>query len=198
MAWRDCQSADTCEWAMTGSPQPSLLGPVQRAVLVIAAVALAIGLTLVRGGLQSASPLDQLARRSLEPEVALSNGRPTMIEFYADWCQVCREMAPAMLQLEQAQANRIDVVMVNVDNPRWQDLVDRYDVNGIPQLNLFDAEGQAVGRSVGLRHEDELQQLAEALLSGEALPQLRGVGSSSVRTANSVSTGPGAGPRSHS
>ena len=121
-----------------------------------------------------------------------------MIEFYADWCQVCREMAPAMLQLEQAQANRIDVVMVNVDNPRWQDLVDRYDVNGIPQLNLFDAEGQAVGRSVGLRHEDELQQLAEALLRGEALPQLRGVGSSSVRTANSVSTGPGAGPRSHS
>lgn len=183
---------------MTGSPQPSLLGPVQRAVLVIAAVALAIGLTLVRGGLQSASPLDQLARRSLEPEVALSNGRPTMIEFYADWCQVCREMAPAMLQLEQAQANRIDVVMVNVDNPRWQDLVDRYDVNGIPQLNLFDAEGQAVGRSVGLRHEDELQQLAEALLRGEALPQLRGVGNSSVRTASSVSTGPGAGPRSHS
>lgn len=183
---------------MTGSPQPSLLGPVQRAVLVIAAVALAIGLTLVRGGLQSASPLDQLARRSLEPEVALSNGRPTMIEFYADWCQVCREMAPAMLQLEQAQANRIDVVMVNVDNPRWQDLVDRYDVNGIPQLNLFNADGQTVGRSVGLRHEDELQQLAEALLRGEALPQLRGVGSSSVRTANSVSTGPGAGPRSHS
>ena len=46
-----------------------------------------------------------------------------MIEFYADWCQVCREMAPAMLQLEQKQANRLDVVMVNVDNPRWQDLV---------------------------------------------------------------------------
>ena len=182
---------------MTGSSQPSLLGPLQRTVLVIAALALAIGLTLVRGGLQSGSPLDQLARRSLEPEVALSNGRPTMIEFYADWCQVCREMAPAMLQLERAQANRLDVVMVNVDNPRWQDLVDRYDVNGIPQLNLFDAEGEAVGRSVGLRREDELQQLADALLNGEALPQLRGVGSISVRTAGMVPAGQGAGPRSH-
>ena len=182
---------------MTGSSQPSLLGPLQRTVLVIAALALAIGLTLVRGGLQSGSPLDQLARRSLEPEVALSNGRPTMIEFYADWCQVCREMAPAMLQLERAQANRLDVVMVNVDNPRWQDLVDRYDVNGIPQLNLFDAEGEAVGRSVGLRREDELQQLADALLNGEALPQLRGVGSISVRTTGTVPAGQGAGPRSH-
>jgi len=182
---------------MTGSSQPSLLGPVQRAVLVIAALALAIGLTLARGGLQSASPLDQLARRSLEPDTALSNGRPTVIEFYADWCQVCREMAPAMLQLEQAQANRLDVVMVNVDNPRWQDLVDRYDVNGIPQLNLFNAEGQAIGRSVGLRREEELEQLAEALLRGEPLPQLRGVGGSSLRTTSSVSAGPGAGPRSH-
>ena len=102
-----------------------------------------------------------------------------------------------MLQLERAQANRLDVVMVNVDNPRWQDLVDRFDVNGIPQLNLFDAEGEAVGRSVGLRGEDELQQLADALLNGEALPQLRGVGSISVRTAGTVPTGQGAGPRSH-
>ena len=182
---------------MTGSPQSSLLGPVQRTVLVIAAVALAIGLTLARGGLQSGSPLDQLARRSLEPEVALSNGRPTIIEFYADWCQVCREMAPAMLQLEQAQANRLDVVMVNVDNPRWQDLVDRYDVNGIPQLNLFNAEGQSVGRSVGLRREQELKQLAASLINGEPLPQLQGVGPSSLRTADSVASGLGAGPRSH-
>lgn len=182
---------------MTGSSQPSLLGPVQRTVLVVVALALAIGLSLVRGGLQNESPLDQLARRSLEPDVALSNGRPTVIEFYADWCQVCREMAPAMLQLEQKQANRLDVVMVNVDNPRWQDLVDRYDVNGIPQLNLFDAEGQAVGRSVGLRREDDLQQLTDALVNGAPLPQLQGIGLSNVRTASAVPTAPGAGPRSH-
>ena len=182
---------------MTGAPQSSPLGPVQRSILVIAAVALAIGLTLSRGGLQTGSPLDQLARRSLEPEVALSNGRPTIVEFYADWCQVCREMAPAMLQLEQAQANRLDVVMVNVDNPRWQDLVDRYDVNGIPQLNLFDAQGQPVGRSIGLRREQELQQLSAALINGEPLPQLQGVGASSIRNYGTVASGLGAGPRSH-
>ena len=142
---------------MTGSSQPPLLGQAQTVVLGVIAVARAVGLTVVRGGLQSGSPLDQLARRSLEPDVALANGRPTMIEFYADWCQVCREMAPAMLQLEQSQRGQLDVVMVNVDNPRWQDLVDRYDVNGIPQLNLFDAAGQPVGRSIGLRREQELQ-----------------------------------------
>lgn len=130
---------------MTGTPESSPLGTAQRWVLVLIAVALAMGLVVLRGGIQSESPMEQLARRSLDPQTALTNGRPTLIEFYADWCQVCREMAPSMLTLEKQSRDRLDVVLVNVDNPRWQDLVDRYDVNGIPQLNLFNAEGKPRG-----------------------------------------------------
>ena len=104
---------------MTGSPQPMPLGRLQQVVLVVIAVALSIGLLLMRGGIQSETPMEQLARRSVDPDVALTNGKPTLIEFYADWCQVCREMAPAMLELERSTQNRLDVVLVNVDNPRW-------------------------------------------------------------------------------
>ena len=183
---------------MTGSSPQPLLGPVQRAVLVVAALVLAVVLTTMRGGLQSASPLEQLARQSLEPEVALSNGRPTMVEFYADWCQVCRELAPAMLKLERSTQQQLDVVMVNVANPRWQDLVDRYDVNGIPQLNLFDANGDAVGRSIGLRREEELSLLANALIQGSPLPSLQGLGRVSERGDESPEQASlTAGPRSH-
>ena len=183
---------------MTGSSPQPLLGPVQRIVLVVAAIVLAVGLTMMRGGLQSGSPLEQLARRSLTPDVALSNGRPTMIEFYADWCQVCREMAPAMLKLEQSTQQQLDVVMVNVDNPRWQGLVDRYDVNGIPQLNLFNAEGDAVGRSIGLRGEQELSLLADALIQDSPLPSLQGLGRVSERTDDAPQQASlTAGPRSH-
>ena len=190
---------------MTGTPESSPLGTAQRWVLVLIAVALAFGLVILRGGIQSESPMEQLARRSLDPQTALSNGRPTLIEFYADWCQVCREMAPAMLELEQSSRERLDVVLVNVDNPRWQDLVDRYDVNGIPQLNLFNAEGEPKGRSLGLRSPEELQILSAALLENEPLPALPGVGSisrlpdpsSADSTLAGVSSQPTAGPRSH-
>ena len=183
---------------MTGSSPQPLLGPVQRIVLVVAAIVLAVGLTMMRGGLQSGSPLEPLARRSLAPDVALSNGRPTMIEFYADWCQVCREMAPAMLKLEQSMQQQLDVVMVNVDNPRWQDLVDRYDVNGIPQLNLFNAEGDAVGRSIGLRRDEELSLLADALMQDSPLPSVQGLGRVSERTDDPPQQASlTAGPRSH-
>ena len=190
---------------MTRTPESSPLGTAQRWVLVLVAVALALGLVMLRGGIQSESPMEQLARRSLDPQTALSNGRPTLIEFYADWCQVCREMAPAMLELEQSSRERLDVVLVNVDNPRWQDLVDRYDVNGIPQLNLFNAEGEPKGRSLGLRSSEELQILSAALLENQPLPALPGVGSisrlpdpsSADSTLAGVSSQPTAGPRSH-
>ena len=190
---------------MTGTPESSPLGTAQRWVLVLIAVALAVGLVILRSGIQSESPMEQLARRSLDPQIALTNERPTLIEFYADWCQVCREMAPSMLDLEKRSRDRLDVVLVNVDNPRWQDLVDRFDVNGIPQLNLFNAKGEPKGRSIGLRNAEELQLLTTALLEDQPLPALPGVGNinrlltpSSASSALAGDPSPAtAGPRSH-
>ena len=161
---------------MTDSAPNSGLTKLQKILLLVSALALAVGLFLVRNGGSIESPLDQLARRSLSPEVALSNGRPTILEFYADWCEVCREMAPAMLEVEQRHSTDLDVVLVNIDNPRWLDLTDRYDVTGIPQLNLFSAEGTMRGRSLGGRSESELNSIANALIDGSPLPSIAGVG----------------------
>jgi thiol:disulfide interchange protein len=167
-------------------------------VLSVLAAALALGLLLLRGGLQPAAPLEKLARQSLDLPVALADGRPTLVEFYADWCEACRAMAPAMETIEQQHRGELDVVLLNVDNPRWQPEIDRYEVNGIPQLELFDAEGAAIGRSLGARSGSELEALSHALIAQTPLPNLPGVGSRSV-----LATDPGraatamAGPRSH-
>ena len=184
---------------MTGSTPQPLLGQAQKLLLLAVALGLAVTLVAVRGGFQSESPLEQLARRSLEPDVALTNGRPTVIEFYADWCQACRAMAPAMLSLEQSTQGKLDVVMVNVDNPRWQDLLDRYDVNGIPQLDLFGPDGTPRGRSIGLRQPEDLKAISDALILEKPLPGLQGMGSvSPVRSSDLATTGTTTGPRSHS
>jgi thiol-disulfide isomerase/thioredoxin len=167
-------------------------------LLGVLAGALALALLLLRGGLQPAAPLEKLARQSLDLPVALADGRPTLVEFYADWCEACRAMAPAMETIEQRHRGELDVVLLNVDNPRWQPEIDRYEVNGIPQLELFDANGGAVGRSLGARSGPELEALSDALIAQTPLPNLPGVGSRSpLSAAGSLGAAAMAGPRSH-
>ena len=185
----------------SSSPNPGL-GPSERLLLLLLAVLLAAGLVWFRGGLHPEAPLERLARQSLDLPVALRNGKPTVVEFYADWCEACRSMAPAMETIEAQHRGELDVVLLNVDNPRWQLELERFDVNGIPQLDLFDAAGAPVGRSIGARSTAELQALSGALIAGEPLPALAGMGAVSSLDASPDATvdtkaATMAGPRSH-
>jgi thiol:disulfide interchange protein len=47
--------------------------------------------------------LNQLAANAMQYDEALANGRPTLVEFYADWCVVCREMAKEIYRAEQVR-----------------------------------------------------------------------------------------------
>jgi thiol:disulfide interchange protein len=182
----------------TGSAtdQP-LLGRRARLLLAALGAALALALFLLRGGLQPAAPLEKLARQSLDLSVALGDGRPTLVEFYADWCEACQAMAPAMETIEQQHHGELDVVLLNVDNPRWQPELDRYEVNGIPQLELFDASGAAIGRALGARSRPELESLTTALIAQSPLPQLAGLASQSRLQPPPAAATTMAGPRTH-
>ena len=175
------------------------LGRRERLLLAALAALLALALFLLRGGLQPAAPLELLARQSLDLPTALSDGRPTVVEFYADWCEACQAMAPAMETIVKEHHDQLDVVLLNVDNPRWQPEIDRYDVNGIPQLQLFDASGTTVGRALGARSKPELDAISTALIANTPLPELAGLARQS--NLSGLSPQPAAamaGPRSHS
>tara|TARA_B100000965_G_C19070658_1_gene531924 strand:- start:162 stop:575 length:414 start_codon:yes stop_codon:yes gene_type:complete len=121
------------------------------------------------------------------PEQALSNGRPTMFEFYADWCEACKEMAPDMIDLKKQNSNKVDVVLLNVDNPRWEDLINKYEVNGIPQLTFFDDKGNFRGFSLGVRKYNELNQIFLALIDNSELPSFTNLSNSSDLTSKGYS-----------
>ncbi|WP_269609548.1 thioredoxin domain-containing protein [Prochlorococcus marinus] len=146
------------------------LSSLQKIFLVFLSIFLVMGLFFFRGEFKSNAMLDQLAKNSLEPEKALSNGRPTVIEFYADWCEACKEMAPYMVNIKKQNYNKVDVVLLNVDNSRWFDLIEKYDVNGIPKLIFFDAKGEFKGSAIGVRKYSELNEIFIALISNLELP----------------------------
>ncbi len=143
------------------------LGKIQRVFLLLIALAFSVLLFFLKGGLTSQAPLDELARESLNPYLALSNGKPTVIEFYADWCEVCREMAPMILSVEKKFSTHIDFVLLNVDNPEWLELLDEYQVTGIPQFNFFDETGLYSFKAIGRRSDQEFLVLINTLLKNE-------------------------------
>ena len=142
----------------------------QKYFLVFISFLLVISLLFLRNNFKTSAMLDQLAKNSLLPETALSNGRPTVFEFYADWCEACKEMAPDMITVKKNNANRVDVVLLNVDNSRWFDLIDKYNVNGIPQLTFFDDKGEFKGFSLGVRKYSELDEIFLALVNNSEMP----------------------------
>nr|AUG32510.1 thioredoxin-like protein TxlA [Paulinella longichromatophora] len=157
-------------------PSDTLLGEWEKILLLVIAVLFSIVLLLLKGNLRSEAPLDRLARNSLDLQIALKNGRPTLLEFYADWCEVCREMALTIEELKINEQDTINIVLLNVDNPQWQNELDKYNVKGIPHIELFNSIGIDVGQILGAHTSAEIKILTQALINKTALPKLPGMG----------------------
>ena len=102
---------------------------------------------------QSTYLLKSFGELSIEPEIAFKNNKPTFLEFYAEWCEVCKEMAPKVSALKKEYENDINFVFLNVDNQKWGNYIRKYNVNGIPQINLFNREGNLKSTFVGKQEE---------------------------------------------
>ncbi len=154
---------------MENNSQQNPLSQVQKILFLVLSIVLAALLLIFRNQFSISKSLDQLARNSLAPEIALTNNKPTIFEFYADWCEVCKEMAPSMINAEKLNKDKLDFVFLNVDNEKWLDLLSIYGVNGIPQMNFFDQSGNLKGKSIGLRSFEEIMEISNALIKSEEL-----------------------------
>ncbi len=163
------------------------LSGFQKYFLAFLSICLVISLFFIRNGFKANAMLDQLAKNSLLPENALSNGKPTVFEFYADWCEACKEMAPDMIEAKKQNANKVDIVLLNVDNSRWLDLIEKYNVNGIPKLVFFDDKGQFKGFSLGVRKYNELNEIFLDLINNSKLPSFTKVSNLSNLPSENIS-----------
>ena len=84
----------------------------------------------------------QMATETISYENAIVNSKPTLVEFYADWCTTCQSMSPTLKSLKEKYTPEINFVMVNIDNPDNQTLIEEYQVSGVPQWNFLNSEGE--------------------------------------------------------
>jgi len=102
--------------------------------------------------------LKSFGELSVEPEIAFTNNKPTFLEFYAEWCEVCKEMAPQVSAFKNEYEKDINFVFLNVDNQKWGNYIQKYAVNGIPQVNLFDKKGYLISTFIGKQEEIKMRE----------------------------------------
>ncbi|MGW7196358.1 thioredoxin [Streptomyces chryseus] len=105
-----------------------------------------------------AAGVDEVTDASFETEV-LTSGRPVLVEFTADWCGPCRQLAPVLSAVAREEADRLKVVQLDVDVNPGTTL--RYGVLSMPTLIVF-RDGEPVKQMVGARPKRKLlQELAD-------------------------------------
>jgi thioredoxin-like negative regulator of GroEL len=181
------------------NPTPSFIKQLRNLIIVLAATMLAVGIFL---GLQTESStvsLTDLEEGSTPYEVALENGKPTLIEFYANWCTSCMAMAPEIKELEVEYADTVNFVMLNVDNTKWLPELTQYRVDGIPHFVFLGEDGTAIAEAIGEVPRTVMAENLDALIAKETLPYAKATGQqSALKSGNTSKTPSKTDPRSHS
>ena len=112
--------------------------------------------------------LKSFGELSMDPELSFKNNKPTFLEFYAEWCEVCKEMAPQVSKLREEYRQDINFVFLNVDNPKWENYIRKFDVNGIPQINLFNKDGDLEAKFIGKQEEKNIKGSIINLFEGKS------------------------------
>nr|WP_047838884.1 thioredoxin [Burkholderia gladioli] len=106
------------------------------------------------------SDLKSVTEASFEADV-MTNSRPVLIDFWAEWCGPCKALAPTLEKVARNFEGKVDIVKVNVDE--HPALRERFGVRGIPALVLVNG-GQEAGRIVGNRSATQLASYLDAHL----------------------------------
>lgn len=138
-------------------PQLLIIGGVVLLALVILAL---------KDQSQPEAPANTSALPQAQLERALSNGKPVLAFFHSNNCEQCLIMIERVEQVFPEFADSIDLVDVNVYDPKNEPLLRKVRLQYIPTLVFFDQSGQAQ-TYVGVMDASVLRQRLNTLAGAQ-------------------------------
>ena len=89
----------------------------------------------------------------------LQNNKTVLVDFYANWCGPCRNIAPIVKEVSQELQDKIDTYKVDIDQAG--DLAADYMIQSIPTFIIF-KNGQAVDKKIGSMSKSDLIKWVES------------------------------------
>ena len=96
-------------------------------------------------------------------EEVLDSDVPVLIDFWADWCQPCKMIAPVVQQIADEYEGKIKVGKLDVDSNAQTSI--NYNIRGIPALLIFSG-GKPVDQIVVAVPKSIIQKKIDEALAG--------------------------------
>lgn len=105
--------------------------------------------------------VQEVTDQTFESEV-LQSDKPAIIDFWAEWCAPCRQIAPILSELAAEYGDRVKIVKMDID--KSPQTPGQYGVRAIPTILAF-RNGQVVEQLQGARPKADFQKLVDSLLA---------------------------------
>ena len=91
----------------------------------------------------------------------LQSESPVLVDFWAEWCGPCRQIAPALEDLSRDLAAKVTIAKLNIDeNPATPG---KYGVRGIPTMMIFKG-GKVAATKVGALPKSKLYEWVQSVV----------------------------------